>query len=152
MTPRTALPDAAWLRARIGRTYLPGDADDRPPHPAAAVALAFITGCPSPRDFIEYVDDTSCGRMVGGRCTVNDDTGHQFCATLTWPARPGCAGATSGDGGFNVMYPNGTGIAPVTSRSPSGAFTWAPSNMQIAFPSVNPNIPGLFVATIDSGA
>ncbi len=258
------------------------------PHPAAAaVALAFIAGCPSPRDFIECVDDTSCGRMVGGRCTVNDDTGHQFCAypdmacptgmrwsdldvedsisgqcvadmsmgdggidatdappdapindgtipcalkvafhdgpdnarevwianhdgtglinvsndaaddaNATWsadgmrlafqskrnggrwdiyivnadgsgltnitntPTADETSPVWSPDGqriaflglGFNVMYPNGTGIAPVTSRSPSGAFTWAPSNMQIAFPSVNPNIPDVFVATIGSGA
>lgn len=54
--------------------------------------------------------------------------------------------------GFNVMYPNGTGIAPITTRSPSGPFVWSPDSTRIAFPSVNPNVPDVFVATIGSGA
>ena len=256
----------------------------RPFPTVAALALALVAGCPSPKDWIECVDDTSCGRMVGGRCLVNGETGHQFCAypdtmcpegmrwsdldvedsisgqcvasltdggvdatdaptdapindgtipcalkvafhdgadnarevwianrdgtglinvsndpaddaNPTWSAdgtkiafqskRSGRwdifvvnadgSGLTnitntpsldetspvwSPDGqriaflgnGFNVMYPNGTGIAPASSRSTSGAFTWAPDSTRIAFPSVNPNIPDIFVTTIGSGA
>lgn len=255
----------------------------RPYPAAAAAALALVAGCPSPRDFIECVDDTSCGRAVGGRCLVNNDTGHQFCAypDMACPAGmrwsdldvegsiSGECVADTGDGGvdatdaptdaaindgtipcalkvafhdgadnarevwianrdgtglinvsndaaddanptwsadgmklafqskrtgrwdifvvnadgsgltnitntptidetsplwspdgqriaffgvgFNVMYPNGTGVATATTRAVSGGVTWSPANTQLAFTSVNPNIPDIFVATIGSG-
>ncbi len=45
----------------------------------AAIASG-LAGCPAPRDYIECVDDTSCGLAVGGECLVNADTGHRFCA------------------------------------------------------------------------
>ena len=43
-------------------------------------ATIALTGCPGPRGFIECIDDTSCGLADSGRCLVNADTGHQFCA------------------------------------------------------------------------
>ncbi|MCL4224350.1 MAG: Ig-like domain-containing protein [Myxococcales bacterium] len=49
--------------------------------------LAVASGCPGPKDFIECEDDTNCSRETGGRCLVNPDTDHQFCA---YPD-PGCS-------------------------------------------------------------
>lgn len=48
--------------------------------PLLSVMLAVVAGCPGPRDFVECEDDTSCGLRVGGKCLVNPDTDHQFCA------------------------------------------------------------------------
>lgn len=47
--------------------------------PLAIIALG-LAACPGPRDFIECVDQTSCGLAAGGQCLVNPATGHQFCA------------------------------------------------------------------------
>lgn len=55
-----------------------------------------------------------------------------------------------GGGGLSVIYPNGTGAATVTTRAPSGPFSWSPDSTQIVFPSVTPNVPDLWVATVGS--
>lgn len=46
---------------------------------ASLTALA-LAACSGPRDFVECVDQTSCGLAVGGQCLENPATGHQFCA------------------------------------------------------------------------
>jgi hypothetical protein len=60
---------------------------------ARTLALASLTAvalaaCPGPRDFVECVDQTSCGLAVGGQCLEYPATGHQFCA---YPDQ-GCTG------------------------------------------------------------
>jgi len=43
-----------------------------------SLALAACGGGDS--DFVECRDDQSCDRFTGGKCLVNDATGHKFCA------------------------------------------------------------------------
>ena len=54
--------------------------------------------------------------------------------------------------GFNVMYPNGTGIAPITTLSVINTFSWSTDSTKIVFGHSNPSIPDLFVATIGSAS
>lgn len=42
--------------------------------------LVLASGCPNRNDFIQCENDTNCSRQAGGKCLVNPDTGHQFCA------------------------------------------------------------------------
>lgn len=77
---RTEIEPSRWLLPRDERTSGPAMR-----HPALAglqlVAVAFIAAsCGGTSGFIECVDETSCGRMPGGQCLVNPDSGHQFCA------------------------------------------------------------------------
>lgn len=50
--------------------------------------------------------------------------------------------------GLKVMYPNGTGIAPVSALSVADSFAWSTDSTKLVFGHVNPSIPDLFVATV----